>query len=217
MIINNIEQFDDFCCANMSVWLHIHYCFLFLILIPISTIAFLLYPFIWELMWRLYFIDHEQIDEEEEVYIEEDNACTLARNFIRIFMTEVKLTFIYIIAALISTYTLNIGSMTQMRLNRWLIEACYAPMSIFILWYLHYVYHSGQHIYIYNSTCYTQFTSIIKLIIFVIVRYMEFYPSSSLNNRSVKLFYRFCNKTDENNIHYYFVQLSLNENKTSIL
>ena len=127
-------------------------------------------------------------------------------------MTEVKLTFFYVIAALVSTYTLNIGSITQMRLNRWLIEGFYAAMSIFMLWYLHYAYRSGEHLYIYHSTCYTQFTSIIKLIIFVI-----FYPSSGLNNRPIRLFYELCNKSNENNIQYYFVQLSLNENKTSIL
>ena len=83
--------------------------------------------------WQPYFIHRRQIDEDESVTTEGQNACTFIRNLIRIIMTEVKLTFIYIIAALISTYLLNIGSMTQMRLNRWLIEGFYAPMSIFYL------------------------------------------------------------------------------------
>jgi hypothetical protein len=150
------------------------------------------------------------------VNVEEENASILLRNFIRIFITEVKLTFIYIIVALITTYTLNTAPITRMRLSRWLIEGFYAPISVFVLWYLSYLYQSGQHIYIYNSICYIQFTSTIKLIIFVFVRYMEFYPSSMLNNRPIRLFYRFCNKSVENPMLNYFLQVSLNDNKSSI-
>jgi len=68
------------------------------------------------MIWRCYFFGYGQVDEEEELMIEEEEfSDCLVRNFIRIFITEVKLTFIYIIAALVSTYTFNTAPITRMK------------------------------------------------------------------------------------------------------
>jgi hypothetical protein len=220
MTVGNMEQFEYSCRDDASLWLSVHLGYLFMILIPISSAVSFLYPIIWKMwmLWRRCFFGYGQIDEEEELNIEEEFDDTLPCNFTRIFMIEVKLTLIYIIIAVILTYTLNIGPVTQMRITRWIIEAFYAPMSIFIIWHLNFVYRSGEHLYIYDSTSYTQFTSVIKLIIFVLVRYMELYPSSRLNNRPIDLFYGHCNESVQYHIEKnYLLQLSLNDNKSSIL
>jgi hypothetical protein len=101
------------------------------------------------MLWHRYFFGYGQVDEEEELLnTEEDAGDILVSNFTRILMTEVKLAFTYIIAALFLTYTLNIAPITQMRINRWIIEGFSAPMSIFILWHLNFIYRSGEHIYL---------------------------------------------------------------------
>ena len=218
-----MEQLNYSCRDDASVWLGVHYCFLFLMLIPISVnVLFWIlfyYPLIRKMwmLWHHYFFGYEQVDEDEDMSVVEEAGDTLVCNFNRILMTEVKLSFIYIIAALLLTYTLNIAPVTQMRIYRWIIEGCYAPLSIFFLWHFNFIYRSGDHVYIYNSTSYTQFTSLIKLIIFVLVRYMELYPSSRLNDKPFMLFYGYCDMSVEYRMHNYFPQLFLNDNKTSML
>jgi hypothetical protein len=210
-----MEQFKYSCRDDASVWLGVHYCYLCVMLIPISIVVLFwllfYYPIIRKMwmLWHRYFFGYGQVDEEEELLnTEEDAGDILVSNFTRILMTEVKLAFTYIIAALFLTYTLNIAPIT---------EGFSAPMSIFILWHLNFIYRSGEHIYIYKSTCYTQFTIIIKLIIFVLIRYVELYPSSRLNNESIMLFYSHCNISVEHHRQNYFLQFFLNDNKTSML
>lgn len=148
---HNIEQIEHFCYNVTLIWLHIHYFYVFGILIYIALMTLLLYPFMVK-MWllcRRYFFSYDQVDEQEEFNTEETFNSCLIYNFIGIFMTEVILAFIYIIATLILTYTLNITPITERRINRWINEGFYAPLLIFLIWYLYYVYYTGQHIYIF--------------------------------------------------------------------
>ncbi|CAF3860066.1 unnamed protein product [Rotaria magnacalcarata] len=162
---------------------------------------------------RSHFFGYEQPDDDEELNNQERSYNSLANHFIKLLIIEIQLTFIYCVVALVSTYTLNITHITRMKLKRWIIESFYAPLTIYCFFYVHYVYRFGEHIYNCNRSSYTQFTSIIKVIIFVIIRYMELYPSSTLNSSPISLFYRFCNSSDKQYMHeLYFPRFFLNDN-----
>ncbi|CAF2042633.1 unnamed protein product [Rotaria magnacalcarata] len=161
---------------------------------------------------RSHFFGYEQPDDDEELNNQERSYNSLANHFIKLLIIEIQLTFIYCVVALVSTYTLNITHITRMKLKRWIIESFYAPLTIYCFFYVHYVYRFGEHIYNCNRSSYTQFTSIIKVIIFVIIRYMELYPSSTLNSSPISLFYRFCNSSDKQYMHeLYFPRFFLND------
>ncbi|CAF0990898.1 unnamed protein product [Rotaria magnacalcarata] len=81
---------------------------------------------------RRYFFDYEQYDNDEELNIREASYGTLVRRCIRILIIEIQLGFIYLIAALVSIYTLNIGRITRIRMKRWIIEGFCAPVKIYI-------------------------------------------------------------------------------------
>ncbi|CAM2716986.1 unnamed protein product [Rotaria socialis] len=150
---------------------------------------------------RRYFFDYEQYDNDEELNMREGSYDTLVRRCIRILIIEIQLGFIYLIAALVSTYTLNIGRITRMRMKRWIIEGFCAPVTIYIFWYVNDVQRSGEHIYECNRAAYIQFTSTIKMIIFMFVRYTELYPLPRLNNGPISIFYRVCNESDLQYMH----------------
>ena len=103
----SMKQFNYFCHDYESVWLDVHYGYLFMILIPITIMLFLLYPYTMMILMfcRSYFFGYEQPDDDEELNNQQGSYSTLANDFIKILIIEIQLTFIYCVATLVSTCT----------------------------------------------------------------------------------------------------------------
>jgi hypothetical protein len=125
-------------------------------------------------------------------------------------MFEFLLIFIYSFGALVWRWALNMDPITPMVFNRWLIEACYAPIITMIFLYLLCRYPFIECPKAVSVSFHAQFACIIRLFLFFITRYAKFYPSSRVKRWQVGTFYIACNMSTRRNIsHYRPLQFSL--------
>jgi len=161
-----------------------------LILFWLTLFILILFPAVLDfLAWPYH--DHEQFYEGLE--------DTRIHRFLMFIMFEFALIFTYIFGALICRWILNIGPITPMAFNRWIIEACYAPMIVEIVVYVLFRYPFIECPNVVSASFHAHFAWVIRLFLFLITRYAEFYPSARLNNVQFRTFHITCNTSTHNN------------------
>jgi hypothetical protein len=190
MIADNMEQFEYSCYNSISNWLNAHFFDTVFLLIWLAIIIVFICP-----DQLLMFVCPYQFYE----YFNEGSADIPARRFLLFIIFELALMSTYIFCALFLRWVFNIGPITPMIFNRWIIEACYGPIIIEILVYFISRYPSIEETDIINESFHFQFACIIKLVLFLIKRYLEFYPTSEYNNVQIRSFYDGCKISSRNN------------------
>jgi len=190
MIADNMEQFEYSCYNSISNWLNVHFFDTIFLLIWLAIIIVFTCP-----DQLLMFVCPYQYYE----HFNEGSADTRVRRFLLFIILELALMSTYIFCALVLRWVFNIGPITPMVFNRWIIEACYGPIIIEILVYFIYRYPFIEESDIINESFHVQFACIIKLILFLIKRYLEFYPTSGFNNLQIRAFYDGCNISSRHN------------------
>lgn len=170
-----MEQFDSSCYNSVSNWLNVYLfettaILIFLVFIILPACSDDLFMFVQPFQYYVHCND-ESVDSR----------------FLLSILLELALMVVYIFCALIVRWTFNIGPVTQW----WLIETCYGPIITEIFVYLIYRYPCIEESDIEESY-HVKFPNIAKLILFLIKRYQEFYPSSNFNNMKIRAFYVRC-------------------------
>jgi hypothetical protein len=189
MIVDIMKQSEYSCYNSISNWLNVHFQYTTLTSLILSIFVMLIHPAkLFYSGWPFGYHEH----------FSEGPVTARIRRLLIFILIELALMITYIFAAFVVTWTLNLGPITRMTFNRWLIEACYAPMiseiSIFILYRTIFF---GS--YVISTVAYhVQFACLLKLTLFLFTRYREFYTSSSLNGREIEIFHRICNRSTQN-------------------
>jgi hypothetical protein len=176
-------QMEYSCYHTISIWIDTHFTYTIFLSTQLTMLVLIVYPKkLYDSAWPYGFHD-EFGDGPINIRI---------RRIVLFILLEFTLIFTYIFAALVLRWILGIGSFTPLLFNCLIIEACYAPLIMEIVLY-----------YVYRVLCYgeanvatvafhAQFACMIRLLLFLFIRYAEFYPSSQLNTSKVRFFYFNC-------------------------
>ncbi len=189
MIVDIMKQSEYSCYNSISNWLNVHFQYTTLMSLMLSILVMLIHPAkLFYSGWPFGYHEH----------FSQGPGIARIRRLLIFILIELALIITYIFAAFVVRWTLNLGPITRMTFNRWLIEACYAPMiseiSIFILYRTIFF---GS--YVISTVAYhVQFACLLKLTLFFFIRYKEFYTSSSLYDREMEFFYRIRKESTQN-------------------
>jgi hypothetical protein len=184
-----MRQLEYSCYNTVSNWLSVHFVYTTIASIMLSLLVLILYPFkFYASGWPYGY--HERFNQ--------GSTDDRIRRFLIFILLELASMFTYISVALALTWTLNISPITPMAFNRWIIEACYAPMipEILLYFYMHYTFFEDNDIA--TVSFHVQFAFMIKLFLFMFMRYRELYPTSDLNNLETRIFHKMCNASTQN-------------------
>ena len=127
-------------------------------------------------------------------------------------LQELRLISVYIYLAMAVTLAMGNHSLHWITIFRWTIEASNAPYTFFkIVFSMYHSYWNGLYFFEADPRVSSLATFIVKAIVFVWMRYTEFYPSSTLNDYQTFVYYCYCGIFDHDHVpvghrHYRFVK-----------
>jgi hypothetical protein len=182
------EDQEFSCIGNIQVWLITHVIVLFCVHMYLCACVFSpIYFFV-----QLFTTERDDYSEDEH----QENYLKL----IRLLKREVVLIFVYVNAAFLYVWIdfMNINyTITNAVIIRWLIEATLAPYILFVIIFVG----SGEGIepYMDRSQSYI-FEIVIKVPLFIMMRYAESKPHFFLHDFESFLFYIVCCVSVENTV-----------------
>jgi hypothetical protein len=200
MISNTNVGGEAFSCRDQtSTWLWVYFQFIWwfssLYLITPSLLLCVTGRFIW-LIYQCYL---ERAPDSLE-WTSPPTATLFEIRFrqLKTFLNyEGKLIVFYVLSAL-SFELIKGGSIRWMLLARWIIEASFIPAMVFGAMFQSYLVPGSEYLLDNDPRLYYVAIYPSKAILFFIMRYIEAYPSSAINESQVRIFYRFCNLSESN-------------------
>jgi hypothetical protein len=187
--------FSYSCRDQISTWLWVHFLFTWYLSITFIVLPIMGSFIIGRFIWAVYqccsgrsFRSLRRIDEQGGTLFQ----CRL-RQLNRFLIYELKSIFFYTLAC--STLELIKGNSIQwISMTRWLIEASYIPTLIASALIECYIF-PGREYLIDNDPRLTYIIVVYpsKAVLFLIMRYIEIYPLSTINHYQIMHFYSLCN------------------------
>ena len=201
LLINSTAhvQMNSYSCRDqISTWLWVHFVFTWRvylgdILLPCMTI----FTIGW-LTWLVYECCSRRSSQSFTGIDDEREGGTLFdkrfRQLKRYFTFETKLICSYILASW--TFELTRGtSIRWMSIARWIIEGTFFPMVILSAMFESHFRLGPEYLLYHNPRVLYMFIYPTKMILFFVMRYIDIYPQSKLNDERILLFNVICNNT----------------------
>ena len=191
MILNGNEQLLSSCGQTSSSWLFLHLCYVWHLTI------FVVFPIVGSLvsigicLWACYPFDHgfiEDFSEYERGDSQLDRIC-------RYILYEARLTLTYVSVAFVFTWLMNNRSIHWNEICRWFIEASMIPFTLMTIAGVH-LGIGDEYFLDYDLPLISQAVYMMKGILFIMLRYAEIHPSSTINDHQTYIFYYICDKSE---------------------
>lgn len=114
------------------------------------------------------------------------------RQFLKFVFSEVLLIFFYVSTAFLCKLMMNNNSIRWMTFARWLIEASFLPYTLALIVTASYLHLWKDFLLQVNPKLISVLAYTSKALLFLVMRYIEMYPSSNLNDYKIVLFHRIC-------------------------
>ena len=193
---NDNKQIFSLCVSTIWSWLILHLCYTCFVTACVLSPSVLLLSGIGELLWTWHRSDHQRI---EDISVYERDYSRFAQ-FRRYVLYELQLIFTYVSLAFVFTLMMNNHSVRWRTIFYWMIEASYVPHIFFFIFLSAYLdVWNAPYVIEFDSILTSPFGYMLKVTLFVWMRYVELYPSSRLNDYQTYFFYYYC---DTSHIHH---------------